>query len=233
MRERSWGTFSTSCLIGVGDAASADQLQKLLPRLRLTAEGAQHRAADRDGVLLFDPPHHHAKMPRFDDHAHSMSIELRFQGFSDLDSESLLDLQPARKDVHDAWNLAEPHHFLIRQVPDMDSAIKWQEMMFTHAEKVDVFHDHHLIVLDREEGTVQEMIDVAMIALGHEGEGLGDPLRSLEQPVPARLFADGKQHLCHQGLQHSQICRPATPVDIFDRLPALPPDSLLSHVAPL
>ena len=27
-------------LVGIGDAASADQLQKLLPGLRLTAEGA-------------------------------------------------------------------------------------------------------------------------------------------------------------------------------------------------
>ena len=36
----SWGTFSTSCLIGVAYAASSYQLQKLQPRLRLTAEGA-------------------------------------------------------------------------------------------------------------------------------------------------------------------------------------------------
>jgi hypothetical protein len=119
------GDFFNVLLIGVAYAASSYELQELGSGLRLTTEGAQHGAADRDGVLFFDPPHHHAKMPRFDDHAYSMSIELQFQGFSDLDSESLLDLQPARKDVHDAWNLAEPHHFLIRQVPDMDSAIKW------------------------------------------------------------------------------------------------------------
>ncbi len=39
-REQSWQPFSTPCLIGVGDAASAYKLQKFLPGLRLTAEGA-------------------------------------------------------------------------------------------------------------------------------------------------------------------------------------------------
>ena len=89
-----------------------NQLQKLQPGLRLTAEGAQHRTSDGQGVLFFDAPHHHAEVSGFDDHAHPIRVELRFQGFGDLHGEPLLDLQAARKDIHDARNLAEPHHFL-------------------------------------------------------------------------------------------------------------------------
>ena len=89
----------------------------------------------------------------------------------------------------------------------MDSTVERQQVMLAHAEKIDVLHDDHLIVLDREERAVQEMIDVAVIALGHEGESLGHSLRSLEEPVPARLFPESQQHLRDQGLQHGQIRR--------------------------
>ena len=91
--------------------------------------------------------------------------------------------------------------------------------MLAHAVKIDFLHDDHLVVLDREEGAVQEMIDVAVIPLGHEGESLGHSLGSLEQPVPAGFFTEGQQHLCDQGLQYiHQIRRSAVPADVFDLL---------------
>ena len=106
------------------------------------------------GVLLFDASHHHAEMSRLDDDAHSVRIELRFQSFRDLHGESLLDLQPSRKDIHDARNLAEADHFLIRQIAHMDLAEEREQVMFAHAEEVDVLHDDHLVVLDREQRAV-------------------------------------------------------------------------------
>jgi hypothetical protein len=77
------------------------------------------------------------------------------------------------------------------------------------------------------------MVDIPLIPLSHEGERLGDSFWSLEKPVPAWLFTEGQQHLRDQGLQHIQIHRSATPADVFDLLLSPPPDSLLSHAAPL
>jgi uncharacterized protein YbdZ (MbtH family) len=77
------------------------------------------------------------------------------------------------------------------------------------------------------------MIDVAVVPLSHESEGLGHSLGSLEKPVPAGLFADGQQHLCNQGLQHIQTRWSAIPADVFDLLLTPRPDFLLSHTAPL
>jgi hypothetical protein len=105
--------------------------------------------------------------------------------------------------------------------------------MFTEAEKVDVFHNHHLVVFDRKEGTVKELIDVAVVPLSHESEGLGHSLGSLEKPVPAGLFAEDQQHLCDQGLQCIQTRRSAISADVFDLLLTSGPDSLLNHAAPL
>jgi hypothetical protein len=82
----------------------------------------------------------------------------------------------------------------------MNSAVKRQQVMLAHAEKIDVLHDDHLVVLDWEKRTVQELIDIAVITLSHEGEGLGYSLGSLEKPIPSGLFAEGEQHLCDQGL---------------------------------
>src|SRR5262245_10293592 len=131
-------------------------------------------------------------MSRFDDHPHSMRIELRLQGFSDLHGQPLLNLQPSRKHVHDARNLAESHHLLIGQIAHMNSAVERQQVMLAHAEEIDVFHNDHLVVLDREERAVQEMIDVAMITLGHEGEGLGHSLGSLEESTPGWLLTESQ-----------------------------------------
>src|SRR5262245_29322963 len=172
-------------------------------------------------------------MSRFDDHAHPMRIELRLQGFGDLYSQSFLDLKSAREDIHDARNFAQSHHFLVGQIADVNFSVERQQMMLAHAEEIDVLYDNHLIVFNWEKRTVQEVIDVAVIALGHEAEGLGHSLGSLDEPVPSGCFAKCQQHLCDQGLYRIQIRRTAIPADIVDLLLAPKPDSLLSHAAPL
>jgi hypothetical protein len=115
----------------------------------------------------------------------------------------------------------------------MDSAIEGQQVMFTHTVKVDVFHNDHLVVFDRKEGAVQDLIDVAVVALGHEGEGLGHSLGSFEKSVPAWIFTESQQHLCDQRLQDSHIRSSPVLTDAFNLLPAPPRDSLLSHTVPL
>lgn len=185
----------------VADAAPPNQFQEFLTRLRLTAERSQHRAGDGDGVLFFHSPHHHAKMSGFDHNADTMGIQLCAQCFSDLHGQPFLNLQTPGEHVDDPRNLAETDHFFVGQVADMDSTKKRQQVMFAHAEKVDVFDDDHLVIFDREQRTVQEMIDIALVPLRHKSQGFGHSLRGLEKPIPTRLFTESEEHLRHQRLE--------------------------------
>lgn len=121
----------------------------------MAAKGSQHGAGDSDRVLFFHPAHHHAEMSRFDDDSDAVCAQLITQCFSDLDRQSFLHLESPRKRVDDPRNLAETDDFLIRQVADMYSAEKGEQVVFTHTEKIDVLDDHHFVVFDRKQRTVQ------------------------------------------------------------------------------
>ncbi len=201
----------------IADTAPPDQFQKFLTRLRLTAERSQHRAGDGHGVLFFHSPHHHAKMSGFDHNADTMGIELRAQCFSDLHGQPFLNLQTPGEHVDDPRDLAQTDHLLVGQVADMDSTKKRQQVMFAHAEKVDVFDDNHFVIVDREQRTVQEVIDITLVSLRHKGQGFGHALRRLEKPIPTGFLTEGEEHLRDQRLENRQVRSLSTSVDVFHR----------------
>ena len=86
------------------------------------SEGTQHRAGHRLPVLLLDPAHLHAQVPRFDDHAHSFRADLFRNGFGDLAGHAFLDLQASCIHVDQPRNLAEPQHSLAGQIGDVSLA---------------------------------------------------------------------------------------------------------------
>lgn len=185
----------------IADTAPPNQFQEFLSRLRLTAERSQHGAGDGHGVLFFHSPHHHAKMSGFDDDADAMCIQLRAQRFRNLHRQPFLNLQASGEHIDDPRDLTEADHLLVRQVPDMDSTKKRQQMVFAHAEEIDVFDDDHLVIFDRKERTVQEMVDITLIPLRHKGQGFGYSLGSLEEAIPTGLFTKGQEHLRDQRLK--------------------------------
>ncbi|ULA64502.1 MAG: hypothetical protein LZF86_140027 [Nitrospira sp.] len=187
--------------------------------MRLRPKRAEHRAADRDGILLFHTPHHHAKMTGFNDHTNAMRVQFGLEGLRDLHGEPFLHLEPARESIDDARNLAQSDDFLVRQIPHMHLAEERQHVVLAHAVEIDVFDDDHFIVLNREKCSVQELVDVAVIPLGHKREGLGHSLRRLEQSIAARVLPKRQQLLRDEGLQYAEICRPSSPTHIFYRLP--------------
>ena len=44
--------------------------------------------------------------------------------------------------------------------------------MLAHAEEIDVFDDDRLVVFDRKQRAVQQMIDITLIALRHKSQAL-------------------------------------------------------------
>src|SRR5205085_7514005 len=132
-----------------------DQRQEFLARLRAIAEEAEHGGSHRRGVLLLHPAHHHAEVARFHYHAHALRFDRLHDGLSDLRRQPLLDLQTTRKYIHEAWQLAQADYFAVRYVSDVDLTEKWQQVMFTQGEHLDVFDDHHLVITDGEQRALQ------------------------------------------------------------------------------
>src|SRR5579875_3871724 len=65
-------------------AAMIDQREELVACFLAVAEGAQHGAGHRPGVLLFHTAHHHAEMARFANYAYSHRVHGFLNGLRDL-----------------------------------------------------------------------------------------------------------------------------------------------------
>ena len=167
---------------------AANQLEELHARARVVAEGAEHGAGDGEGVLLLDAAHRHAQVRALADHRHAERIDLLADGLGDLVGHPLLDLQPPREHVHEPGNLAEPDDARLRNVGDVALAEERQQVVLAQAVEIDVLHDDHLVVVDREERVVEDFVDVGRVAAGQECERLLDaqrrPQPALREPGP-------------------------------------------------
>ena len=54
--------------------------------------------------------------------------------------------------------------------------------------KIDIFDNHHLIVLDGEERAIEQMIDILAVSLRHKAHGLGNALWRIQQSVAVGIF---------------------------------------------
>src|SRR5437879_13436348 len=72
-----------------------NESQKLVARGFAIAECAQHRAGDCARMLLFNPAHHHAEMPRLANHTNADGVDDGLNALGALLRSALLDLQPS------------------------------------------------------------------------------------------------------------------------------------------
>ena len=92
----------------------------------------------------------------------------------DLVGHPFLQLQPAREDIDQARNLAEPDHAAVRDVGDVALAEERQQVVLAHAVEVDVADDHHLAIIDAEQRAVQHVVDVGRVAAREKPQRLVD-----------------------------------------------------------
>ena len=131
------------------------QRQEFCPGFLFVAEAAQHGRGHGGRVLLLYATHHHAEVPRFDDHAHALGLNHLLDRFGNLGSQPFLNLQPPRKKFDQAWNFAQANHFSIRNISDVYLPEERQHVMLAEAEHFDVFHDDHFVVANREQSALQ------------------------------------------------------------------------------
>src|SRR5450432_1572032 len=106
-------------------------------------------------MLFLHAAHHHAEMACFDHHTHTQRLNRILNCLSYLHGEALLYLQTAGKNIYQAGNLAQAHHFPVRDISDVYFSKEWQHMMLTQAEHLDIFHDDHLVITDVKERVSQ------------------------------------------------------------------------------
>src|SRR5262249_12098392 len=111
-------------------------------------------------------------MPRLDDYAHPLWRDLLLDRFGDLAGHSLLNLQPAGKHVHKSRDFAEAQHFVARKIGYVRFPEKWQHVVLTQAEELDILYHDHFIVGNTERCTIQNVIHILVIAAGQKLERL-------------------------------------------------------------
>jgi len=109
----------------------------------------------------------------------------------------LLHLQATGEHLHDARDLAQADDLALGNVGHVHLPQEGQQVMLAQAVEVNVAHDDHLIVLDIEDGVVDEPHGVHVVAGGEFGVSTRDAGRRVEQPFALHVLADGREDVTH------------------------------------
>ena len=80
----------------------------------------------------------------------------------------------------------------------MNFAEERQHVVLAQTEHLDVFHDHHLVVGDGEEGVLEHRLWVFVIATREKLECLVHPSRRAQQTFALGIFIETDEHFSHQ-----------------------------------
>ena len=98
--------------------------------------------------------------------------------------------------------LLRPITLVPGDVGDVALAEERQQVVLAQAVEVDVLDDHHLAVIDGEQGVVEDLVDVHVVAARQELERLFDALRRIQQSLTARIFSELGQELPDERLHY-------------------------------
>src|SRR4029077_1056237 len=177
--------------------SSVNKREKLVSGLFL-AKSTQHGGRYCGGVLLFDSAHHHAQMPRFNDYPHALRSDSTLNRFSNLCRETLLHLQSTRKYVHQARNLAEPNHFPLRNISDVDLAKKRQKVVLAETKHLNILDDDHLVISHIEHRPKQSFVGILTVSLGQILHRTLHAFGGMQQAIPLWVLVETDQCFPHE-----------------------------------
>src|ERR1700722_15621277 len=102
----------------------------------------------------------------FEDDSDSLGVNSVGDGFADLASEALLDLESPCEDIDEAGDFAEPNDLAVGDVGDVGFSEEGEEVMLALREELDVLYDDHLVIVDVEESFVENLGDVHRVTPG-------------------------------------------------------------------
>ncbi len=157
---------------------------------RVFAEAAADGGGDGDGAGLLDAAHGHAGVLGLHDDHHADGLEAVEERVGDLGGQALLHLQAAREGLDEARELRQPDDApALRDVGEVAPPDEGREVVLAERGEVNVFDDHHLVVLVAGQGH-DVLVRVFAHPRGQLGVHLRDAPRGLLQAGPLRVFAD-------------------------------------------
>ncbi|KAF5136310.1 hypothetical protein E5D57_000070 [Metarhizium anisopliae] len=147
------------------------------------------RARDGGAARLLHAAHHHAQVARLHDDGDALGPQDLEDGVGHLLGEALLDLQAARKHLGDAGQLGDADDGVVRDVADVHLARKGHQVVLADRVDVDVLDNDHLGVALLEDGAVDNVEHVLLVAARKVQHGLGVALRRGQEALAVRVLA--------------------------------------------
>lgn len=158
-------------------------------------------------MLLPYSSHHHAEVISLDDDGDAFGFQRLLECIADLLREALLGLESPCKHIDDTRDFAQAENFLSRNVSDMHFADEGEEVMLAETEALDVLHDHHPVGIRREERSVDNGLEILVVAFGEKGKGFRSACGGFLESFAVWIFADGGEERYKEILHRSIIGR--------------------------
>src|SRR5574340_1372558 len=130
-------------------------------------------------------------MLSLDDYPRSCSAETSLaEEVCNLGRETLLDLRPAGKHLHEPRDFADTENPALGNVAHVSDPVEWQEMMFTQTGEGDVFHDDHLMVILIIETCFKQLTRILCQTRKKLLVHVGDAPRRAHQSLAHGIFAN-------------------------------------------
>ncbi len=92
-------------------------------------------------------------------------------------------------------NLGKADHLSGWHVGHMHAAQERQHVMLAQAVKLDIADDHHLVIADIEQGSIDDLFRICAVAAEQFCVHACNTPRGIEQAFPFRLFSQSRQEL--------------------------------------
>jgi hypothetical protein len=136
-------------------------------------------------------------MARFHHHSHAPRSNEFHYGVRNVLGQSLLNLQASAEHLGDPWELRKAHDGVVGLIANVHPPRERDHMVFAHAKDLDVLDHDHLVVVLGEDGLVDNIPEVLLIALSKEHDRLGIPLWGMNKARPIRIFTDAFEYGPH------------------------------------
>src|SRR5258706_6268794 len=175
-------------------AALRDQADKLGARAVLL-KFAGKRGRRRDRMLFLDAAHDHAQVLRFNHHRDAQRLQCFLNAIAAFDREPLLHLQPARKRVDHARDFRQADDMSVGDIGDVRLAEKRQYVVLAQRVDLDIFHDHHLLILFLEHRRAQDRRRIEIVAVREKLQRFGNALGGFDEAFACRVFTQRREHV--------------------------------------
>ena len=134
---------------------------------------------------------------------HDDAHPLRFQDLGDrqrdLLRQPLLHLQPSAEHLRQPGQLGKSQHPAVGDIPDMHLPDEGDHVMLAERKGLDVLDDDQFVVVFMEDGAVDQVTHIFLVAFGEVHQRFCITLRGIAESFAVRVFAYALEDCAHGG----------------------------------